>query len=132
MDGCRMPVVIAGMLRACNIYICGRVSTVSDGYDMKVMRLDADLNIDYNVNFDGYGEDDMANALDLDEDKNAYLTGYYTNLNNNKVLVVMKPAIHQQAPAKSWKFMIWKLVKPLRSLVPAYLGMNRNGAGTGG
>lgn len=73
-----------------NIYIVGRISTNGNGEDLKLIKMDQDLNILWSVTKDGYGLDDLGQSIVLDESGNVYVAGYFTNVSNRKEVCLMK------------------------------------------
>ncbi len=73
------------------IYLCGKISTSTSGYNMCVIKLDTALNTVFAVNFDGGNNlDDEFNGLVLDNSGNIFCTGYGSVTNINKKYVTMK------------------------------------------
>ncbi len=59
-----------------NIYVAGAVKNVATGYDVRVYKLDDELNIIWEKDYDGYEEDDKAHGIKVDGIGNIYVTGY--------------------------------------------------------
>lgn len=72
------------------IYIVGKSPTTSNGFNLKLIKMDDDLNVLWTISKDGYGYEDSGNALALDGAGNVYVTGYYTKSNSKKELVILK------------------------------------------
>lgn len=73
-----------------NIYVVGRIGTSGNGEDLKLMKMDEELNIVWSVTKDGYGHNDLAQSIVLDESGNIYVAGYFTNANNRKEACLLK------------------------------------------
>ncbi len=69
-----------------NVYICGKYGT-GTSCDMKVIKLDDDLDMIWEAEWDGSNDEDVPNALAVDEDGNVYVTGYSINEDNKKEMV---------------------------------------------
>ena len=70
---------------ATGIYIAGKVKAGTLGYNICLIKLDTALNVVYTAMFDGgYGMDDEANAMELDNAGNVYLTGYISRTATEK------------------------------------------------
>ncbi len=73
-----------------NIYVVGRIGTTGNGEDMKLMKMDEELNIIWSVTKDGYGLNDLGQSIALDESGNIYVAGYFTNSNDYKEACLLK------------------------------------------
>jgi hypothetical protein len=73
-----------------NIYIVGRISSSNNGEDIKLIKMDEELNIMWSVNQNGYGYNDLGQSLTLDESGNIYVAGHFTNANNYKEACILK------------------------------------------
>jgi hypothetical protein len=73
-----------------NIYVVGRIGTSNSGEDMKLMKMDEELNIIWSVTKDGYGQNDLAQSVVLDDAGNIYVAGYFTNSSNHKEACLLK------------------------------------------
>jgi hypothetical protein len=73
-----------------NIYVVGRISTNGNGEDLKLIKMDDDLNILWSVTKDGYGLNDLGQSIVLDESSNIYVAGYFTNPSNRKEACLLK------------------------------------------
>ncbi|TVR37648.1 MAG: T9SS C-terminal target domain-containing protein [Cryomorphaceae bacterium] len=58
-----------------NIYVTGKVATAYEGFNIKTIKLDEDLELVWVNEFDGYGMDDEGRSIALDELGNVYVTG---------------------------------------------------------
>lgn len=73
-----------------NIYVVGRINTNGNGEDLKLIKMDEDLNILWSVTKDGYGQNDLGQSIVLDEIGNIYVAGYFTNPSNRKEACLLK------------------------------------------
>ncbi len=73
-----------------NLYIVGKTGTSSNGFDIKVIKLNSDLSILWELSHDGYGLNDQGQSIDVDANGNAYITGHLMNDEGHKELVVLK------------------------------------------
>lgn len=73
-----------------NIYVCGRVKNINGDEDIKLLKMDSDLNILWQQTIDVGGGDDCANAVSTDASGNVFITGYYTTVENRKGFVAYK------------------------------------------
>lgn len=73
-----------------NVYVCGRVKNTNGDEDIKLLKMDSDLNILWQETIDVAGTDDGANAVAVDILGNVFITGYYTTEGNNKGFVAYK------------------------------------------
>ncbi len=73
-----------------NIYIVGRVATLSSGYDIKLIKLNASLILQWSQTFDAYGLDDEGTGLVLDNLGNIIVCGFSQKQNEGKNFVVVK------------------------------------------
>ncbi|MFM2194743.1 MAG: hypothetical protein RL092_343 [Bacteroidota bacterium] len=73
-----------------NIYVVGRIGTSGSGEDMKLIKLDQELNILWSVTKDGYALNDLAQSLAVDDSGSIYVSGYFTNSNNLKEACIVK------------------------------------------
>ncbi|MFN0033339.1 MAG: SBBP repeat-containing protein, partial [Flavobacteriales bacterium] len=90
-----------------NVYICGQYGT-GTSCDMKVVKLDDELEMLWEVEWDGNDDEDVPNALAVDEEGNVYATGYTINEDNKKEMVTNA---FDDAGELLWSKR--KLVKPL-------------------
>ncbi|MFN0033177.1 MAG: S8 family serine peptidase [Flavobacteriales bacterium] len=89
-----------------NVYISGKYHN-GDDYDMKVIKLDYQLNLVWQADWDG-GNEDVANALAVDEENNVYITGYTINQDTLKEMITIA---FDDDGEQVWEKR--KLVKPL-------------------
>jgi hypothetical protein len=73
-----------------NIYVVGRIGTSGNGEDIKLMKMDEELNIVWSVTKDGYGHNDLGQSVVLDDSGNIYVAGYFTTANNHKEAFLLK------------------------------------------
>jgi hypothetical protein len=73
-----------------NIYVAGRVATSNNGYDIKLIKLNASLTPQWEQTFDGYGLDDEGTGLVLDNLGNILVCGFCKKQNEGKNFVVVK------------------------------------------
>lgn len=73
-----------------NIYVVGRITTEGNGEDLKLIKMDEDLNILWTATKDGYGQNDLGQSIVLDEIGNIYVAGYFTNSSNRKESCILK------------------------------------------
>ncbi len=73
-----------------NIYITGRASTDGINYDIRTIKILANFSIAWNVVYDGYGLEDVANTVDIDASGNVIVGGFITKSNNVKDLICIK------------------------------------------
>lgn len=73
-----------------NIYVVGKFTNAAGNYDIKVIKLDPQLQLDWSVTFDGEGLDDTANSLVIDDDGNCYITGSVRRSSGAEDLIVIK------------------------------------------
>lgn len=73
-----------------NIFVCGRTENLSGDEDIKLLKMDSNLDIVWQKTIDVEGEDDAATAIAIDDVGNIYLTGYYTTAESTKGFVAYK------------------------------------------
>jgi subtilisin family serine protease len=73
-----------------NIYIVGRISSSNSGEDIKLIKMDEELNILWSITHNGYGFNDLGQSLAVDDSANIYIAGYFTNSNNQKEACLIK------------------------------------------
>ncbi len=73
-----------------NIYVCGKVKNTNGDEDVKLIKMDSDLDVLWERTIDVEGGDDVANAVGLDQAGNVYLTGYYTTTESTKGFIGYK------------------------------------------
>jgi hypothetical protein len=67
------------------VYVVGAVKNIGTGYDMKLVKLDENLNLIWSEEIDGgYGLEDQANAVQVDANSNVYVTGFITTSQQGK------------------------------------------------
>lgn len=74
-----------------NLYITGAISTVSNGYDTYLLKLDSNLVFQWDVTYDGSSNlDDVATGMKVDKGTgNIYISGYSTTLGQGKDWIVI-------------------------------------------
>jgi outer membrane protein assembly factor BamB len=72
-----------------NVFICGKFHDVTNGTDIKVIKLDASLMLEWSYQWDGNSDDDVPNAIALDFNGNAYVTGYTNNSVSLKEMITL-------------------------------------------
>lgn len=73
-----------------NIYVTGAVVNQGTGYDISVYKLDNQLNIIWEVHFDGFGAEDKGFGVKTDSQGNVYVTGFISNPNEGKNYALLK------------------------------------------
>lgn len=74
-----------------NIYIAGGIPTVSDGYDMYLVKLDSNLVVQWEATYNGSDDlDDIANGVKVDSSGNVYITGYTTSSTARRNCITIK------------------------------------------
>lgn len=73
-----------------NIYISGRVATASNGFDIKLIKLNSNLIVQWTQTFDAYGLDDESSGLVLDNSGNIIVCGFSKKANEGKNFVAVK------------------------------------------
>ncbi len=73
-----------------NIFITGCVANSAEGYNLKTIKYDANLNITWSKTYNGNDLDDKATSMDVDNSGNIIVSGYTTNTNNTKDIVTIK------------------------------------------
>jgi hypothetical protein len=73
-----------------NIYIVGRVVTSTNGYDLKLIKLNASLVLQWTQTYDAYGLDDEGTGLVLDNLGNIIVCGFSKKQNEGKNFIVVK------------------------------------------
>ncbi len=74
-----------------NIYLCGSVHNTGTGLDLKIAKLDDDLNIEWVTEYnDPANGNDEAESLILDSNGNVYVTGHVSNVDGNKDILTLK------------------------------------------
>jgi hypothetical protein len=73
-----------------NIYITGRASVVDEGFNMRTVKLEPDLDLVWAKNHDHFELDDEAHGVVVDLEDNVYVTGWVTNENLSKSMLTIK------------------------------------------
>lgn len=72
------------------IYIAGAVKNTGSDFDIKLYKLNDDLNIVWEVDFDGYQAKDVAHGVAVNDEGEIYLTGYVTHPSQGRNIVTLK------------------------------------------
>lgn len=81
-----------------NIYITG--GEYINGYrDIKTIKLNSNLAVQWVQTYDGEGLDDLANSIDLDDNGYVYVSGYTTKANGGKEILLLK---YQSSGTQVW------------------------------
>lgn len=73
-----------------NVYVVGQVGTPNNGYDIKVLKMNANLDLTWTVTKDGVGLDDEAKCVDVDLEGNIYVLSNQELSNGTKQLNLTK------------------------------------------
>lgn len=73
-----------------NIYISGRAAVVDEGFNMRTVKLEPDLDLVWAKNHDHAELDDEAHGVIVDLDDNVYVTGWVTNEDATRSFVTVK------------------------------------------
>ncbi|PWH82907.1 S8 family serine peptidase [Brumimicrobium oceani] len=73
-----------------NVYVTGAVVNQNTGYDISIYKLDPQLNILWEAQYDGYGADDRGKGVKVDDLGNVYVTGFVSNPNEGKNYSLLK------------------------------------------
>ncbi|MCB0761026.1 MAG: S8 family serine peptidase [Flavobacteriales bacterium] len=73
-----------------NFYICGKTTSIGNGSDWLVQKLDEDLVEVWTFQSDGAGFDDVANGLCLDANGDVFVTGFESNSSGGQSFVTRK------------------------------------------
>lgn len=84
-----------------NLYLTGKGSVDGINYDMKTIKLSTTFSIVWNINYDGYGKEDQANAIAVDANNNIVVGGYSTKSNYVKEAFVAK---YNASGVEQWKY----------------------------
>ena len=72
-----------------NFYITGNYDTITEEQNIKIIKLDAEFNILWSASYDGSGLEDDASSIQLAPDGSIRVTGYATNTNSQKELLIL-------------------------------------------
>lgn len=72
-----------------NIYVVGRTLTSSNTYDIKLLKFNSNLNLQWIRNFDGFSSDDEPSKIQVDLQGNIVIVGY-TKLDNKRKILTVK------------------------------------------
>jgi hypothetical protein len=72
-----------------NIYVVGRTLTSSNTYDIKLLKFNSNLNLQWIRNFDGFSSDDEPSKIEVDLQGNIVIVGY-TKLDNKRKILTVK------------------------------------------
>jgi hypothetical protein len=84
-----------------NVYITGRASTDGVNYNIRTAKILANGTLAWSVAYDGYGLDDVGNAIAVDQNGDVIVGGFETKSNNTKDLICLK---YTSSGTQSWKF----------------------------
>jgi hypothetical protein len=74
-----------------NIYVTGGVANTSTGYDVKTIKLDTNLTVQWTVTYNGSDNlDDKGQAVKVDASGNVFVTGFETTTANGKDFLTIK------------------------------------------
>ncbi len=73
-----------------NIYITGGEYINGNYLDIKTIKLNSNLAVQWVQTYDGAGFDDLANSIDIDENGSVYVSGYTTIVNGGKEILLLK------------------------------------------
>src|SRR5690606_5115177 len=62
-----------------NIYVAGAVNNINTGFDIRIYKLDDELDIVWEEDFDGYQANDKAHGIKVDSEGNVYVAGFITH-----------------------------------------------------
>ncbi len=72
------------------IYLAGAVYNSGNDFDIRIYKLDEDLNIVWEVDFDGYQGVDKARGIKVDADGFVYVAGFVTNPTEGRNYITLK------------------------------------------
>jgi len=73
-----------------NIFLTGAVVNQNTGYDISLYKLDPQLNILWEAQYDAYGNDDRGKGIKVDNQGNVYVAGFVSNPNQGKNYNLLK------------------------------------------
>ncbi|HRG29527.1 MAG TPA: SBBP repeat-containing protein [Chitinophagales bacterium] len=73
-----------------NIYISGRAAVVDEGFNMRTVKLEPDLDLVWVKNHDHAELDDEAHGVIVDLEDNVYVTGWVTNEDQTRSMLLVK------------------------------------------
>jgi len=74
-----------------NIYLTGAYFNQNNGsYDIKTLKLSANLNLEWVVTYDGENLEDRANSIDIDASGNVFIAGYVSTTTSGHNIIVLK------------------------------------------
>ena len=73
-----------------NIYITGSTFNVTTGYDMLLIKLDEDLNLEWSVEWDGDGMTDKGSGVRVAPNGDVYIAGTTETSSNGDDVVLVK------------------------------------------
>lgn len=82
-----------------NIYITGGEYINGSYLDIKTIKLNSNLAVQWVQTYDGEGFDDLANSIDLDDNGYVYVSGYTTKANGAKEILLLK---YQSSGTQVW------------------------------
>lgn len=88
-----------------NFYITGSGTSGATDHDIKTLKLNDTLGIDWTKTIDGYGLEDGANAMDIGPNGHVYITGFLTHQEYGKMMFTVKyDSTGYQKWAKKYSF----------------------------
>jgi hypothetical protein len=85
-----------------NIYATGKGSTNGIDYDLKTIKINANLGLVWNVTQNGYNKEDQGNTIAIDGNDNIIVGGYNTKANNVKEAIAIK---YDSSGAYLWRYL---------------------------
>lgn len=83
-----------------NFYFVGAVPTLTQGYDINVIKLSSTMSLTWQSTYNGSDDlDDVANGLRVDASGNVYVTGYTTDSTEQKNMITIK---YNSSGAQQW------------------------------
>ncbi len=74
-----------------NLYLTGSAfETATNSYDIKTIKLNSSLGVQWIKTYDKAGLEDVANTIDVDNGGNVYVGGYVTTVNEGKNFITLK------------------------------------------
>ncbi len=86
--GISKPTAIASDNKG-DFYITGQSALNPANPNIKTIKLNSNLNLEWSAIFDGAGEEDMATSIDVDLEGNTYITGYMTESGRKIMVTIM-------------------------------------------
>ena len=92
-----------------NFYITGQTGTGTTNPNLKLVKLDSNLNIVWEKTYDGSGKEDMGNSLAINGDGEVYVTGFTKNSDGSQDMLTLR---YLSDGTASWT----RVIKPLHPL----------------